>query len=86
MKVINKARRIGDLNPGTVFKLASIANLNITEDRNLFILLDEMAMSEKYNSEDCFIANVFSGAMDLIPSDTLVQKVNAELVIDDMEE
>jgi len=82
MKVVNKARRIGDLNPGTVFKLASIANLNITEDRNLFILLDEMAMSEKYSSEDCFIANVFSGTMDLIPSDTLVRKVDAELVID----
>lgn len=81
MKVVSKAKHIGDLNSGTVFKLASIANLNITEDRNLFILLDESTMPEKYSSEDCFIANVFSGTMDLIPSNTLVQKVDAELVV-----
>ena len=82
MKVINKARRIGNLNPGTVFSLANIANLNITEDRNLFILLDEMAMSKEIDPDNCFIANIYSGAMDLIPSDTLVRKVDAELVID----
>lgn len=86
MKVTNKAKHIGLLNPGTVFSIVDTSNLNLPENRNLFMLLDEMAMSEKYDPENCFIANVYTGVMDLIPSDTLVRKVDAELVIDDKEE
>jgi len=85
MKVINKPEvMVMNLSFGDVFTVCDISILEyrIPEDRNLFMLLDESVIKGSLDSDNCYIANVFDGCIELVSNTLLVRKVDAELVID----